>query len=84
MWASVNGHKEVARLLLDNDALINARGNRGESALFLAVSAEHPEIVKLLLSYGAIKDRPDIYGKTPLQKALELNNQEIINLLNSR
>ena len=81
MWACINGHYEVAQYLLDQEALINVRGNRGESALFLAVSAQHMEIVRLLLSYNAIKDRPDIYGKTPLEKAKELGDQQIVDLL---
>ncbi|MEP1096078.1 MAG: ankyrin repeat domain-containing protein [Cyclobacteriaceae bacterium] len=81
MFASVNGHESVVKLLLSNDALINVRGTRGESALFLAVSAQHIDVVELLLSYGANKTRPDIYGKTCMQKATELKNEELINLL---
>ena len=83
MWATVNGHINTARYLLENDALFNVRGNRGESALFLAVSTEQIDMVALLVSYNAITDRPDIYGNTPLQKAKELKNIKIINLLNN-
>lgn len=82
MWACINGHEDAARFLLDNGALINVRGNRGESALFLAVSAQQVNVVELLVSYLAIRDRPDIYGITPLQKARELKNNDIINILN--
>jgi len=83
MWAAAQGHKEVAQILLINNVLKDVRGNRGESALFLAVSAEQVDVVKLLLSFDVNKERPDIYGKTPLQKATELNNLEIMQLLTS-
>ena len=82
MWACVHGQEAAARLLLDHGALINVRGNRGESALFLAVSAQQVNLVELLISYDAITDRPDIYGITPLQKAMELKNTEMVKILN--
>ncbi len=81
MRATVNGHKKVVQLLIDRGALLNVRGNRGESALFLAISAEEAGIAKLLLEKGANKIRPDIYGVTPLQKAIKLNNKKLITLL---
>ncbi len=81
MRAAVHGHKKVAELLIDRGALLNVRGNRGESALFLAVSAEETSIAKLLIERGANKIRPDIYGVTPLQKAIKLNNKKLITLL---
>lgn len=81
MRAAVNGHKKVVQLLIDRGALLNVRGNRGESALFLAISAEETGIAKLLIERGANKIRPDIYGVTPLQKAIKLNNKKLITLL---
>lgn len=81
MRAAVNGHKKVVELLIDSGALLNVRGNRGESALFLAVSAEETGVAKLLIERGANKIRPDIYGVTPLQKAIKLNNKKLITLL---
>ncbi|MBT8253628.1 MAG: ankyrin repeat domain-containing protein [Bacteroidia bacterium] len=71
MFASLNGHTEVVRYLIDHGALLNVRSNRGESALFIAVSAQQYEVVKLLLDQGANKHRPNIYGTTCLQKAKE-------------
>jgi len=84
MFASLNGHSEVVDLLVDNGALLDVRGTRGESALFLAVSAERKEVVQKLLAYGANKDRPDIFGMTCLQKAIDLQNEDLISLLKEK
>lgn len=84
MWAVFKRQQSIVRLLLDNKALINVRGHRGESALLIAVSNQDVDIVRLLLAHDAIRDRPDIYGVTPLQEAIRLNNKEIINLLREK
>ena len=83
MWASANSHFQAVKVLLDSGSLVDVRGNRGESALFLAVSAQNVDIVKLLLSFNAIKDRPDIYGITPIYKAKQLGNEELVDLLSN-
>ena len=83
MRASANGHLEVGKFLLENGALVDVRGNQGESALYLAIAADKVELVKLLLAHNAATDRDNIYGKTPIQKAKEMGNEEIIKLLSN-
>ncbi|XP_066146580.1 ankyrin repeat and SAM domain-containing protein 1A-like [Euwallacea fornicatus] len=48
--ASLNGHTEIVRLLLDHDASPNIVDSKGSSPLHLAAWSGHLEIVKLLLS----------------------------------
>ncbi|EQB58404.1 hypothetical protein CGLO_01352 [Colletotrichum gloeosporioides Cg-14] len=47
------GSSEIVQLVLDKGAHVDVRNNKGESALQLAASRNHPEIVNLLLSCGA-------------------------------
>ncbi len=82
MYASLNGHVDVVELLIRKGAFIDARGSRGETALFIAVSAEKEHVVEVLLKNGADKKWPNTYGQTCLKEAQVLNNQNIINLLN--
>lgn len=48
MLAAQNGYCEIAQILLDGGARINARTLDGKTALSLAAGFNHPDIVKLL------------------------------------
>ena len=48
-----NGHTEILRELVANDASINLQTNTGASALFLSSRKGHNSVVEVLLSYGA-------------------------------
>ena len=51
--ASLQGHVEVARVLLDKGADVNAHGGMYDNALSAATWEGHANIVKLLLDQGA-------------------------------
>ena len=56
MWAGINGHKDVVKLLLDNSERIdlNARNNFGTTAFMQAWYNGHKDVVKLILKYSEV------------------------------
>lgn len=74
----VASHIEVARLLIDSGADINAPGWMGGHPLHTAASAGHSETVKLLLEAGAEVDARQENGYTPLHFAA---NADVAQLL---
>ena len=78
--ASRGGHVDVARLLLDNGADVNAC-DIYQTPLFRASSRGHLKFVQLLLEHGAdLNIRPFSY-LTPLHAALNAGSLEIVRLL---
>ena len=53
MLAVVDGHSEVAKVLLDNGAAPNHANKIGQTALMGAASKGHSETAKVLLDNGA-------------------------------
>ena len=54
MWACMEGHTDVARVLLEEGgADVNAENCEFETALFLAAKNDLPELADLLLEHGA-------------------------------
>lgn len=62
--ATVFGKTEMARMLIDAKANINAQNNDGSTALHTAAFFCRPDIVKLLLEKGANKSIKNKYGQT--------------------
>ena len=52
-YASLNGHLEVVRVLLDAKAEVNKVSSIGQTTLSQAISSNHPEIAALLRDAGA-------------------------------
>ena len=62
--AAVFGKTEIAKLLIDAGALLNAQNNEGSTALITAAFFCRPEIVKMLLAKNADKTIKNKYGST--------------------
>jgi len=68
-WAAWKGHREVARLLLDAGAEVNARNkNRhwGTTPLHAAAHGNQVDVAKLLLARGAKINAKNLHSRTPL------------------
>ncbi|WP_422413154.1 MULTISPECIES: ankyrin repeat domain-containing protein [unclassified Endozoicomonas] len=81
--ASAMGHTELAEVLINNGANVNAAmAENGVTPLFFAAQKNHTGTVKLLISKGAKLDPPQTsYGATPLSIAVLKNNIDCAKLL---
>nr|WP_152718543.1 ankyrin repeat domain-containing protein [Microvirga tunisiensis] len=68
--AAAYGEAEMAALLIDLGAQIEAEDVKGFRPLHQAASNNHPGVVALLLRRGADPDPHDIEGRTPLLMAV--------------
>lgn len=96
-WAAYDNHIEIAKLLIQNGAKVNAKGSNnitplGWAAISIGQNAMHPhgvfietkekvEMVKLLLDNGALVDAKDDWNATALFGAANCHNPEITKLL---
>ncbi len=78
------GHKEVAELLLDRGANVNAVERRKWTPLHTAVKSGKMEVAELLLDRGANVNAVDNLDMTPLHFALKYNREELVRLLLDR
>ncbi len=83
---AVNTHdEEIARLLLDRGARVEAVDSRGRTPLHLAAgNGSAPVFVELLLERGADLEALDAAGRTPLARAVYNRRQEKVELLMER
>ncbi|KAL8597671.1 hypothetical protein ACOMHN_012638 [Nucella lapillus] len=68
--AALNGHKDVAAVLLRNRAEVDIRNNREQTPLLLAVSQGHSSLIELLVCSSADINVHDEDGDTCLHLAL--------------
>lgn len=78
--AAANGHLDVVRLLVENGADVNLKGEAWEGPLHFAAERGHVEIVQFLLDHGA-----DIWlfkpHNTPLHSAARGGQLEVARIL---
>jgi ankyrin repeat protein len=74
LYAAREGHTDLAALLLDAGADIDAPEANGIAPLLLAVSNERPATARLLIERGADLDGQDWYGRSPLWSAVNVRN----------
>jgi ankyrin repeat protein len=76
-----SGHKDTAKLLLDEGAPMMWADENGRTALHLAADSGHIAIVQLLLDNKANSQATDTNGRTPLHLAIDNGNRGVALLL---
>ena len=77
----MNGHLEVARLLLQCGEDVNCADGRGDTALHDAAYFDHLEIAKLLIEHGADQHKTNSRGKTALDEARRCSRTSVAEYL---
>ena len=77
-------YEKAVQLLLNNNANINTRDNKGRTPLINAALANDAPMVRLLLDHGADKNITDNKGLTALAWAQRLNFEDIVRLLQNQ
>lgn len=81
MWATYKGRTEVATLLMDRGADVNAHGNYHLSSLLWAAGRGYLHIAEALIQHGAKVNVGDKYGTTALIWGSRKGHTEIVELL---
>jgi ankyrin repeat protein len=79
--AALEGHAEIARVLLAGGAQVNARGLRDETPLHMAMYDAHRELAEVLLASQADIGARNTEGETPLHLAARKGHRELVVLL---
>lgn len=81
IWASLNGHDKIVRMLLERGTDINAQGGDFRNALQAACWNGHDKIARMLLEPGAdINAQGGAYGKV-FQAARQRKHHHILQIL---
>ena len=79
--ASIYGHADSSRILLEHGANVNARDHNAWTPLHYASLWGHLRVAQLLLEHKAISDARNKYNDTPLHMALRHGHLESVRLL---
>lgn len=82
--AIFSGKPDVAKLLIERGANVNAVNNHGFTALMAAVEAKNTELINLLIKKGADINYKNQFGFNAINTAILSNNIAIVNLLLSK
>ena len=83
MFAAYADDLEMARVLLENGAPVNAQTDVGTTALMFAAAFGHAEMVRFLVENGADIHIQNGYNYTALSLAEERAYQEVVDFLRS-
>jgi ankyrin repeat protein len=80
-WAARQGLSEMARLLLENGARVDARNDAGETPLHWAAAHGQKALLVTLIAYKANVNAIDRAGWTPLRWAEAQGQEQIARIL---
>lgn len=78
-YAARHNHLEVARLLLQAGARLNAREANDITPLLMAISNNGMAVARYLIEQGADINQQDWYGRSPLWEAVNVRNLYVHN-----
>jgi ankyrin repeat protein len=78
-YAARHNHVEVAKLLLQKGAVVNAREANDITPLLMAISNDNMAVAHYLLTHGGDVNAADWYGRTPLWEAVNVRNLYVHN-----
>ena len=84
IYAAVEGHVEVVRVLLEGGADAERANANQQTALHKAAWYGHLEVCRLLLDWGAKVNPLDKWRDTPLHDAARLGHLSVVKLLVER
>ena len=79
--ASLHGDVEIAKILVNYGADVNATDNNKKTVLMMAVVSGHTELIEYLLSKGSKLETKSVHQKTALDFARSFGKIEIIKTL---
>jgi ankyrin repeat protein len=79
--ASSAGHEDMVKMLLSQNAQVEAQTNQKRTPLHYAASKGHANITQLLLEAGADPSVTDILGNTPLHRSAACGKLKSMQLL---
>jgi ankyrin repeat protein len=82
--ATWRGQRDVAALLLERGAEIEARDKFGRTPLFMAAQFGQRNVAQLLIERGADVNAADRSGRTPLQAAVNAGHGDVADLLRQK
>ena len=80
-WACLNGHLEVAKVLLEAGALINHSNCMLATPLHAAASSGHLQVMELLVAEGADVNAANILGQSALIAAASCGHSKAVEYL---
>lgn len=78
-YAARHNHVEVAKLLLEAGAKVNAREADDITPLLMAISNDNVPAAQFLLAHGGDVNAQDWYGRSPLWEAVNVRNLYVHN-----
>ena len=82
-YAAFSGNRDIAQLLLDHGADINARSPNGSSVLMMAVYEGHEALARLLVGRGADRKARNEWGDGALEWAMKFKHLGIARVVSS-
>ncbi len=83
-YAAITGLKDLAEVLLANQAQVIAKDNYGDTPLHYAAMMGHKDLAEVLLANKAQVNAMDNYRYTPLHLAAQFRHKDVADLLRQR